>query len=236
MRTASKIVVSLPLLAGAWMVGIGTMNAAVQDLRPSEAVELLARSEAIDVKCQHLSSAEHQELRDYVARAEVAVASQTSAERAGVALSKGAAAGNATACGRESEITVRATMDAARRAITASRNSQPQQVAAPAKPKKQQVALRTSEPAPRATGKTARYTRLAAAYYVERRCKHLSHAQAVDFWKRIVRMHKAVLSSHGPDALTRAKSRAIAKAGSMRRCNSNSAKLVRASYRAIKRR
>lgn len=230
MRIASKIVISLPLLAGAWMVGIGSMSAAVQDLRPSEAVELLARSEAIDVKCRHLSGAEHDELRDYVARAEVAVASQTSAARAGAAINKGAAAGNATSCGRESEITVRATMDAARRAIAASRNAQPE----PAAPRAQTAALRTSEPAVGARGKPARYARLAAAYYVERRCKHLSHAQAVDFWKRIVRMHKSVLSSHGPDALTRAKSRAIAKSKSMRRCNSNSAKLVRASYRTIK--
>lgn len=230
MRTASKIIISLPLLAGAWMVGIGSMSAAVQDLRPSEAVELLARSEAIDVKCRYLGSAEHEELRDYVARAEVAVASQTSAARAGAAINKGSAAGKAAACGRESEITVRATMDAARRAISASRNAQRQA----AKPSVQTASLRTNDPAASTGSKTARYARLAAAYYVERRCKHLSHAQAVDFWKRIVRMHKSVLSSHGPDALARAKSSAIAKSKSMRRCNSNSAKLVRASYRTIK--
>lgn len=233
MRTASKIILSLPLLAAAWMVGIGSMRAAVQNLQPSEAVELLARSEAIDAKCQYLSNTEHQELRDYVARAEVAVAAQTSVERAGNAISRGSAAGSTTACGRNSEITVRATMDAARRAIAAARS--PQQAAASSRPQTQAVALR-SKPSAREAGKTARYSRLAAAYYIERRCKHLSHAQAVDFWKRIVRMHKAVLSSQGPDALTRAKSRAIAKANSMRRCNANSAKLVRSSYRTIKRR
>ncbi|MDH3741019.1 MAG: hypothetical protein OER56_05420 [Hyphomicrobiales bacterium] len=230
MRTASKFVVSLPLLAGAWVVGIGTMSAAVQDLRPSEAVELLARSEAIDAKCQHLTSAEHQELRDYVARAEVAVAGQTSAKRAGNAVTKGAAAGKTTACGRDSEITVRATMDAARRAIAASDESQPQVAS-----NTQTAALRTNAPARRANASTASYSRLAAAYYVERRCRHLSHAQAVDFWKRIVRLHNAVLSAQGPDALSRAKSRAIAKAKKMRRCNANSAKLVRISYRTIKR-
>ena len=83
-------------------------------------------------------------------------------------------------------------------------------------------------------GRAGQYSKLAAAYYVERRCKHLSHAQAVDFWKRVVNMHNQVLTRQGPDALAAAKSRAIATANASSRCSQNTAKFVRASYRRIK--
>ncbi len=212
------------------MVGTGTMSAAVQELGPSQAVEILAKSRAINANCQFLSKPEHQELSDYVAKAEVAAAGTIGAARANKAVHTGTSAGQSATCNNDSEITVRATMDAARRAIAASAES--------AQQKSQTVkARRTGAPSAtsdRIAGSSARYSRLAAAYYVERRCQHLSHAQAIDFWKRIVRMHNYVLTSQGPDVLTAAKSRAIARAKSKRGCNASTAQMVRASYRKIK--
>ncbi len=234
MRSFSKIVISLPLLAGAWIVGTGSMNAAVQEFGASQAVEILARSESIDARCRYLSASEHQELQDYVAKAEVAAAGSAGAERASDAIRAGSAAGKTAKCNRLSEITVRATMDAARRAVAA--NMEP--ASAPVKKKRRAKKIRTSAPTNgtvRMSGSAARYRRLAAAYYVERRCQHLSHAQAVDFWRRIVNLHNRVLTTHGPDALSAAKSQAIAHAKAKRRCNMGTAKLVRTSYRIIKR-
>ncbi len=233
MRLFSKIVISLPLLAGAWMVGTGSMNAAVQEFGPRQAVEILAKSESIDAKCGYLSASEHQELQDYVAKAEVAAAGSAGADRAGNAVRVGAAAGKAAKCNRDSEFTVRATMDAARRAV--AMNMEP--ASAPAKKKRRAKKIRTGAPSNgtiRMSGSAARYRRLAAAYYLERRCQHLSHAQAVDFWRRIVALHNQVLTTHGPDALSAAKLQAIAHARAKRRCNAGTARLVRTGYLTIK--
>jgi hypothetical protein len=242
MSKLAKAAALVPLLAGIWVVGGGSMSAAVQDLSPVEAVQLLARSEAIDSKCRHLSLEEHEELSDYVARAEVAVAAQTTAEQASQAVHTGADSGRNAVCGRESEITVRATMDAARRAIYRANDSAREEQPADEQQQKQKVrptALRTTdeveEPVSRLSGQANRYSQLAAAYYVERRCKHLTHAQALDFWNRIVIMHKSVLSNEGPDVLSAAKSRAIAAAKARNRCSSATAQLVRNSYQMIRR-
>lgn len=229
MRKFLKIVISIPLLAGAGIIGANKMSAAVQEMGPSDAVVVLARSESIDAKCRYLSSHEHDELNDYVAKAEVAAARLDGAARASSAVRTGLAAGKSASCNRESEIIVRATMDAARRAIATTVTAHPASVT----PQGQRAQKRAS--VSNLPGSVVTYSRLAAAYYVERRCQHLSHAQAVDFWKRIVRMHNYVLTSQGPDALSAAKSRAIAHAKTQRRCNSNTAQLVRASYQKIKR-
>ncbi|MGI9464097.1 MAG: hypothetical protein ACR2OM_09160, partial [Aestuariivirgaceae bacterium] len=120
MRILSKVVISIPLLAGAWMIGTGTMSAAVQELSVGAAVKLLAKSSAINTNCRYLSDREHGELQDYVAKAEVAAASAIGPKRASKAVHTGTAAGNAAACGDDSKVTVRATLDAARRAIAAA--------------------------------------------------------------------------------------------------------------------
>ena len=237
MRKISRIVISLPLLAAAWMAGTNSMNAAVQELGHSEAVRVLAKSQAIDSKCRYLTRPEHNELQDYVARAEVVAAVHVGAHAATTALHSGTQAGEATDCGRESETVVRATMDAARRAISTKQRQRKSYAAKRKKRRSQKIGSnrRTAEAA-LLTGSLAKYRSLTAAYYVERRCQHLSHAQAVDFWRRIVRLHNRVLTSQGPDALSVAKAQAIARAKARRRCNSSTARLVRASYQKIRRR
>ena len=237
MRKFSRVVISLPLLAAAWMAGTSAMSASVQELGHSEAVRVLAESQAIDTKCRYLTRPEHDELQDYVARAEVVAAVHVGVHAATTALHKGTAAGEAADCGRKSEIVVRATMDAARRAIS-SQQQQSKSYAVKRKKRRDRKSGSGNQAAERAvlTGSLAKYRSLTAAYYVERRCQHLSHAQAVDFWRRIVRMHNRVLTSQGPDALSVAKAQAIARAKSKRRCNSSTARLVRTSYQKIRRR
>lgn len=94
----SQIVVSLPLLLCATQVSqpISLAHAAVMDA--TEATELLAKSHAINVKCNVLSADQSQTLRDYVARAEISLAEQASVSVARKTISSGKSQGKAAMC------------------------------------------------------------------------------------------------------------------------------------------
>jgi hypothetical protein len=234
----------VPIAAASWMIGTNAMTAsASQDVGPTKAVQLLSTSRTVDAKCRYLSSDEHQELSDYLAKAEIVAAGRQGSAKAQGAVKAGAQRGAAMTCNNESEIVVRATMDAARRAIDHARNQaavHKASVQQPAKVEKKKLrsddrnkkTLRQS--AKTLTGGLMSYSHQAAAYYVERRCRHLSQNQAMKFWRKIVAKHNALIDRHGPDAVRKAKNAAISKSRASGRCGSQTAKLVRRGYASIR--
>ena len=80
----------------------------------------------------------------------------------------------------------------------------------------------------------SQYARATAAYYVERRCGHLNHSQAMNFWKAIVSKHNAALTSHSRSDVARAKAQAIAMANQTGGCGSRTRQLVTAGLSLVR--
>ncbi len=239
MSTLTRVIVSVPIAAASWMLAMNAMTAAAsQDIAPSKALELLSRSRTVDAKCKYLSVPEHVELGDYVAKAEVSTAGREGVSRARSAVSAGMAQGKTMSCDRDSEIVVRATMDAARRAMAAvqAQQADPKRTAKRTKPNaetkdlRRKIAVRRNAPP---TGALKRYASEAAAYYVERRCRHLSQGQVMDFWRKIAAKHAVMLDRFGPDAVRAAKNRAISRSKASGRCSSRTVRMVKSGYSSI---
>jgi len=248
MQTLSRMLISLPLCVLPLLAAVPHASAA--GLRPSDAVRLLAQSRTADARCQYLSAADHQQLADYVARAEVAAAGIDGVGRTRAARTRGDAEGRAMPCNARSKTIITATLAAARRAekqvgprIARMEKKTPQKEAARSthQPRKKQrvAALQVPQPAP---GKTPRslfsltgsgsglglYTRQAAAYYIERRCRFLSSGDTMAFWKAIVVRHNAMIARYGGAAVRRAKAKAE-KAGAAA-CSPDAGVFVRAAW------
>lgn len=232
MRNYTQFVISLPLLVAPLIfVGTGQANAAAQNIGPTGAVKLLAQSRSADAKCKHLTNKEHAELDDYVAKAEIAAATMESAQEAKSARKSGNVAGKTMACGNSSEELVRATLDAARRAMAAARRDNKRKRVA-----RKRAAAPTVRAQPRlvsvgSASSLTRYRRVTEAYYLERRCQHLSRPKAVRFWKKIVASHNAVLRKYTTMQVSKAKSGAERAARGWGSCGSRTAKIVLAGYR-----
>ncbi len=233
------LVVSLPLLVIPLGLAMSSVvKAETVNVGPSGAVKLLSQSNAVNGKCNYLPASQKSELSGYLAKAEIAAASMDGTRQARTARKQGAKLGKQMACNSESQELVAATLDAARRAMRA----------AVAQKKRSRVKTAKRRPAPyvvkkvkidpslpRATiftkkGSLTRYRKLTAAYYLERRCQHLSRAQAVDFWKRIVARHNAVLSKYSTSQVAKAKRDAETAANAQGACGARTAQIVRAGY------
>ncbi len=257
MRCLSRILISLPLAALPFLTASPHVSAA-QAMRPSDAVRLLAQSRTADERCHYLKPADHQQLADYVARAEVAAARLEGVGTTKRALSRGNAEGKAMTCNARSKIVVTATLAAARQA---EKQLGPQIASLEKKAKKQQrkrqaqvrshkktrvAALQSPAPAPApaddgkglfalsGSGSALDfYTRQAAAYYIERRCGFLSSSDTMAFWKLIVTRHNAMIARYGGAAVTRAK--ANAEQAGAAACSRDSAVFVRAAWSNMQR-
>jgi len=239
MRKLTHLVISLPLLvAPLALVGVSPLKAA-QNIGPTGAVKLLAQSRTADARCHHLSQREHAELNDYVAKAEIAAATMSSVAQAQSARRTGNKLGQGMTCDKNSEDLVRATLDAARRAMVAARAQTKKRRSVSHQPVVRQAARQPVQSttdgtfatiSPKNTSLT-RYRRVTEAYYLERRCQHLSRSKAMAFWKKIVSHHNAVLKKYNKSQVAKAKSGAEIAARKWGRCGSRTAQIVQAGYR-----
>lgn len=232
MRKLSTVFISLPVMFVSLAVFQGQPGLAeTQNVGPTGAVRLLAQSRSVDARCKHLTAREHGELNDYVAKAEIGAAKMTSATEAQQARRAGSALGKAMACGRNSEELVRATLDAARRAMRVAlannkkHATRPQRLAR-APQNNTQPALVAS-----ASSSLTGYRSVTEAYYLERRCQHLSRPAAVQFWRKIVARHQAVLRKYSQSQVAKAKSGARRAAQAQGRCGQRTARIVHAGLR-----
>jgi hypothetical protein len=106
----SRLDIWLPLIA------VLTANApAVAGMAPADATALLAKTQALDKRCNILASDARQELQDFVARAEIALAEMQSVQVARAALAKGRASGKIGTCGPEQAKLVKDVLDEVRK-------------------------------------------------------------------------------------------------------------------------
>ncbi len=258
MQYLSRILISLPLCALPLLAA--APHASASGLRPSDAVRLLAQSRTADERCQYLNAADHQQLADYVARAEVAAARIDGVATTKAARVRGDAGGRAMPCNASSRIVVTATLAAARRAekqlgpkiaemekqAKKDKARQRQAASNPVQPRKNARVAALQAPRPVPADKPNRlfslsgsgsglalYTRQAAAYYIERRCQFLSSGETMAFWKAIVARHNAMIARYGGAAVRRAKGRAE-QAGAAA-CGGDAAVFVRAAWQDMQR-
>jgi hypothetical protein len=231
-RRLSSLLISLPLLAAASGVMAPQAQAAGA---AEEAVRLLSKARAADVKCSYLSVAEKSDLSRFTARAEIAAASQRSASAAKAAAAAGRADASTINCSPELQTDVRETLEAARQAMAAA-NSPDAGVAASPAPARRKIKPAETEaepPAPRRTGGAiGTYERVVSAYYLERHCRSLSRSEADRFWKGIVRLHRATVAANGARSVARVMASAERRASGSS-CSGSSRAQILAGYREI---
>ena len=93
--------------------------ASAQSMAAVDVTSMLAKSHALDARCNILAEADRQDLMDYLARAEILLAERDSVKAARNAIAKGKAAGGDGACGPEQEKFVRDILAAARASTAA---------------------------------------------------------------------------------------------------------------------
>ncbi len=94
----SGLLVSLPLMLGATYLVQPMSMAYAAAMDAAQATELLAKTHTINVKCNVLSADQGQQLKDFVARAEISLAEKNSVALARKTISAGRTAGNAAIC------------------------------------------------------------------------------------------------------------------------------------------
>jgi hypothetical protein len=153
MRFAS-VIITLPLLLGVAQLAkpVGFAQAAAMDAE--QATVLLAKSHAINGKCNFLAADKSQEMRDFIARAEISLATKASVAVARKAITTGKAQGKSTVCDDAARKLVNDVLAAANAAAVApvadetkAVEPEPKAVAAePAKPEVQSAAVAEPEP------------------------------------------------------------------------------------------
>lgn len=137
----SHFMISLPLLLG---VAQYAPPAVAQALDPAQATTLLSKSHALNLKCNILGEAEGEQLRDYVARAEISLAEKASVAAARKAIAAGRTEAKAAMCDDASRKMVGDVLAAATTAVET-----PIMAEKPAEPEKSETtALAVAEPQP----------------------------------------------------------------------------------------
>jgi hypothetical protein len=114
----AHFVISLPLLLGAsQLTPLSSATAAPMDA--AQATELLAKSHAIDVKCGVLEADQSQDLKDFVARAEISLAEKASVSVARKTIAGGKSSGKTAVCNDAAKKLVNDVLAAASAAATA---------------------------------------------------------------------------------------------------------------------
>jgi hypothetical protein len=234
MARLSHLLITLPLMVTP-VFTLGLKPAAAETATPIDALELLAKASAVDAKCKVLPSSGHDELNGYLARAEIATTARYSVDDAKQAISLGRSSGDVAPCSPTAGDEVQATLAAAREAMVEvqSRSSpvRAKRVASLTSPKE---TVQPDRPDKRASGALGLYGRSAMAYYVERRCRHLSSGETRDFWHRIVESYRKVVNVYGAEAVARVQGRAEADADTLD-CGEPTVQLVKAAYSQTRR-
>jgi outer membrane biosynthesis protein TonB len=127
-----RFILSLSLLLAASALSAPTW---AQALDPAQATILLAKSNVINQKCSVLPSAEGQQLRDFVARAEISLAEKVSVAAARKAIAEGRSQGELAACDESNRKSVNDVLAAANTASQmAVATATPEKPAEPKKP------------------------------------------------------------------------------------------------------
>ena len=193
MRRISNLLIALPILAMP-LAAAGLRPAFAEGVAAQEAVQILTRARIADQRCQILQGAEHEELARYTARAEAAASQQISMEAAKSAVVAGAAEGSAATCDATTRSDVSETLVAARQAVKAADSGQ-------MRLSREQSGGQPDNAGGAETGQLEFYAGQVKAYYLERKCRHLSAEQDMRYWKAIGHIHQAAVARNGASAV-----------------------------------
>jgi hypothetical protein len=235
----SNMMITLPviLLPFAAVAAKPAMAATVGHL---EAVEILAKSEAAAAKCRTLSGSERTELKQYAARAEVAMAQRYGSSVAHQAVVEGRASGAAAKCGAATAAQTREALEAARVAVAQLKDDRtaPKRVSLFSKKpttvrlSAQPVIVRSDGVRTAPIGSLSRFKSHATAYYIEQRCRFLPYSKAKTLYRSVLKGQNAAIAAIGAkpvkNALKQARSSAFGAP-----CDGSSARLVRSAYATI---
>jgi hypothetical protein len=226
------------MIAVAAVMLSGAQSSYGQVLSSGETARLLARVEAIDGKCRYLGPADHDVLKTFVARAEVAAAGEDGPQEASEAVASGRAEGGSAACNEQSARLVRSAYASAQSAASGTRRGQAA-VAAPTSrqmPPPQRNRPREvwpePQPGPGNGGAIGRYAGRLEAYYLDLRCRHLTRPDSVRFWRSIVQDQRNAARESGSYAVAAVQQRAR-MAASRGWCGWNTARRVIDGYRGV---
>jgi hypothetical protein len=230
MQRVAKILFTLPLL-GLPLAALAP-KAGAEAVTQLDALRLLAKSRAADDKCKVLAPGEAEELRGYMARAEVAAATRNSVSEVQSIISLGKALGATASCSPQTTAEIGATVAAARQAMSALERPRQSADEGTVQAGKETPATRIGERKTQAQrrGGLAAYGRQAFAYYVERRCGYLSRRDIRAFWTAVIREHKAAMSVYGGPAVASTLRRARSQADGMSCDAADSRHLVQSEY------
>ena len=184
--------------------------------------QLLAKAQAADFKCHYLQNLEREELAGLLARAEIALASQTDVATTKNALASGRSVGQSSKCTTELQVEVEAVLKDAREASQTSAQSEPQAILAAQVPSSI-ILVKPSVPNPksltqmqgiRGSGQSLMaYAAMTKRYYLARRCNSMPRQSMASFYQDVVATHYRVLKSFGVKAVAAVMNRSQVSAG-----------------------
>ena len=211
--------------------------AAAEMVSPTEALEILAKNEAASAKCGVLMRSEQAELKQYVARAEIAATRRMGPEDANATVLSGRSAGKAMSCSGAATAEIYDTLNAARVAVVQAdgrRQTRPSLF-----PKSRSVRLSNStapvilerEP-PQSRGSLGRFQQVSTAYFIEKRCRFLSYSRARNFWQSVLGAQSEAMAANSRNKVNAILKQARATA-TRTACDSRAARLVRSAYASL---
>ena len=211
-----------PLFLAAATTGIFMHHAQAEDLTSTGAATLLARTQAVNVKCDYLSASEKDDLNTLAAEAELALANKTDVKSTQAALATGRKRGQGANCSEAEQANVRKVLNAALAATQGPADAAaivepavaiapgvaaplavvvtPKKtvvVSAPVIARQKAVEIVAQPLAQPAKKPLAQYAELTARYYKARRCNSMPAASMASFYKTVVSAHYKVLAAYG---------------------------------------
>jgi hypothetical protein len=219
-------------------------NAQAEVIKADQAMVILAKSLAADSKCNFLSSVEHDELSNLVARAELSLAQKASVAVATTSLAQGKKAGQGSTCNADDRAEITEVLSAAKTAAAqapvnkaeekpmaavaqlpvtkAKEIMHPVTVEKPMAAKKLKLLAVANIKQPIVKKiqhvKLQTYSTITAKYYLERRCGTMGAKAINALYQDVVSIHRSSLHTFGRGAVAAAMHRAEAQARSQS-CN-----------------
>ena len=211
--------------------------AAAELVSPTQALEILAKSDAASTKCGVLMGSERAELKQYVARAEIAAARRMGPEEANGVVLSGRASGKSASCTGETTAEIYEALNAARVAVAQADGGRRARVSL--FPQSRSVRLSNStgsvailrEPA-QPKGSLGRFQQVSTAYFIEKRCRFLTNSRARSFWQSVLGAQSEAMAANNRSQVNAVLKRARV-AADRASCDARAARLVRSASASL---
>ena len=215
---------------------LGLKPAMAEMVSPTEALQILAKSDAASAKCGVLMRPEQAELKQYVARAEIAATRRIGPEEANATVLSGRSAGKAVSCSGATTAEIYDALNAARVAVAQADGGRRARLSL--FPKARSVRLSGASPVilqrepaqPR--GSLGRFQQFSTAYFIEKRCRFLSFSRARNFWQSVLGAQSEAMAANNRSQVN-ATLKLARMTAARTPCDSKAARLVRSASASL---